>query len=88
MFTDNYVMECAYLNGTSSSTILFGLLLRLRKLELHAGWKIHVIHIAGTWMICQGIYGLSQGKVITVVMGGSHMLTFIPLDITTVERHP
>jgi hypothetical protein len=37
MFTDNYVTECAYFRGTSSSSILFGLVLRLRKLELHSG---------------------------------------------------
>jgi hypothetical protein len=59
MFTDNYVMKCAYFRGTSSSPILFDLLLRLRKLELHAGLKIHVIHIAGTRMISQGMDGLS-----------------------------
>jgi hypothetical protein len=59
MFTDNYVMESAYFRGTSSSPILFDLVLRLRKLELHAGWKIHVVHIAGTQMICQGTDGFS-----------------------------
>jgi hypothetical protein len=48
MSTDNYVTECSYFRGTSSSPILSDLVLRLRKLELHAGWKIHVIRIAGT----------------------------------------
>jgi hypothetical protein len=37
MFTDNYVAGCAYFKWTSSSPILFGLVLRLRKLELHSG---------------------------------------------------
>jgi hypothetical protein len=37
MFTDNFVMECAYFRGTSSSPILFKLVLLLCKLELHAG---------------------------------------------------
>jgi hypothetical protein len=37
MFTNNYVTECAYFRGTSSSTILFDLVLRLRRLELHSG---------------------------------------------------
>jgi hypothetical protein len=54
MFTDNYVMECAYFRGNLSSPILFDLVLRLRKLERQAGWKIHVILIAGTGMISQG----------------------------------
>jgi hypothetical protein len=60
MFSDNYVIECAYLKGTSSIHILFGLVLQLRKLELHSGWKIHVIHIARTRMISQGTDGLSR----------------------------
>jgi hypothetical protein len=40
MFTDNYVTEYAYFRGTSSSPTLLDLVLWLRKLELHAGWKI------------------------------------------------
>jgi hypothetical protein len=88
MFTENYVTECAYFRGKSSSPILFDLVLRLRKLELHAGWKIHVIHIARTRMISQGTDGLSQGDMSTGVMGGADMLTFIPLALTVVERQP
>jgi hypothetical protein len=88
MFTDNYVTECAFFRGTSSSTILFYLVLRLCKLELHAGWKIHVIHIDGTRMICQGTDCLSRGYMLTGVMGGADMLTFIPLALTTVEQQP
>jgi hypothetical protein len=37
MLTGNYGTECAYFRGTSSGPILFDLLFRLRKLELHAG---------------------------------------------------
>jgi hypothetical protein len=88
MFTDNYATYCAYLRGTSYSPILFDLVLRLRKLELHAGWKIHVIHISGTRMISQGTDGLSQGDMRTGVMGGADMLTFIPLALTAVEQQP
>jgi hypothetical protein len=86
MFTDNYVTECAYFKGTSSSPILFVLVLRLRKLELHSGWKIYGIHITGTRMISQGTDGLSQGDMLTGVMGGSAMLTFIHLALTAIER--
>jgi hypothetical protein len=88
MFTDNYVTECAYFRWTSYSPIMFGLLLRLHKLELHSGWKFHVINIAGTQMISQGTDGLSRGDMLTGVMGGADMLTFIPLDLTAVERQP
>jgi hypothetical protein len=85
MFTDNSVMECAYFKGTSSRPILFDLVLWLRKLELHAGWKIHVINIDGTQMICQGTDGLYRGDMLTGVMGGAGIITFIPLTLTAVK---
>jgi hypothetical protein len=62
--------------------------IRLRKLELHSGWKIHAIQIAGTRMISQGTDGLSRGDMLTGVMGGADMLTFIPLALTAIERQP
>jgi hypothetical protein len=88
MSTDNYVTECVYFRGNSSSLIMFNLVLRLLKLELHDGWKIHVIHITGTLMICQGTDGLSQRYRMTGVMGGSGMLTLTNVPLTTVERRP
>jgi hypothetical protein len=39
-------------------------------------------------MISQGTYGLSQGDMLTGVMGGADMLTFIPLALTVIERQP
>jgi hypothetical protein len=75
MCNDNYGTECGYFRGTSSSPILFYLVLRLRKLELHAGWKNRAIHIAGTWIICQGTDGLSRGDMLNGFMVGAHMLT-------------
>jgi hypothetical protein len=61
VFADNFVTEFAYFRGTSASPILFDLVLRLRKLELLYGLKIHMVHIAGTRMIVQGTAGLSWG---------------------------
>jgi hypothetical protein len=39
-------------------------------------------------MISQGAYGLSRGDILTGVIGGTAMLTFIPLAINAVERQP
>jgi hypothetical protein len=87
MFTDNFVTECAFFKGTSSSNSLFELVLRLRLLEMHSGWKLHVIHIAGTRMIRQGSDGLSRGDMMLLgVMGGKSMLCFVPLHLTALER--
>jgi hypothetical protein len=88
MFTDNYVMECSYFKGTFSSPIMFELVIRLRKLELNAGWKIRVIHIAWIRMICQQIDGLYRGDMLTGVTRGADMLTFITLALSAVERQP
>jgi hypothetical protein len=86
MFTDNFVTECACFRGTPTSLILFGLVLRLRILEMRMGWKIHVIHVAGTRMIEQGTDGLYRGDMMTGVMGGSDMLSFVPSALTAIER--
>jgi hypothetical protein len=79
MFTDNIVSENAFCRGTSSSPILFELVLWLRLLEMHGGWKLHVIHIAGKRMIQQGTDGLSRGDMMPGVMGGVDMLSLVPL---------
>jgi hypothetical protein len=54
MFTEKMVSDNAFYRGTSSSPILFELVLRLRLLEMHGDWKLHVIHISGKPMIQQG----------------------------------
>ena len=60
MFTDNFVTEWAYFWGTSKSKELFDLILRLRRLEMMGELFVHLIWVAGTHMIAQGLMG-SQG---------------------------
>jgi hypothetical protein len=67
---------------------LFSLVLRLRLLEMQAGWKLHVIHVAGTRTIRQGSDGLSRGDLLTGVMAGQSMLSFVPLHLSATERFP
>ena len=88
LFTDNSVAEGAFYKGTSSSRKLFELVLRLRLLEMTAGFKIHIIHIAGSRMIRQGTDGLSRGDCNEGVMKGVPMLKYIPLDKSCFERSP
>lgn len=71
MFTDNTVAEVAFFHGTSSSKVLFDLVLRLRKVELESGVLLDVIHVAGTRMIRQGADGLSRGNTLEGVLGGN-----------------
>jgi hypothetical protein len=74
MFTDNMMSDNAFYRGTSSSPILFELVLWLRLLEMHGGWKLHVIHIAGKRTIKQGTDGLYRVDMMYGVMGGVDML--------------
>jgi hypothetical protein len=67
---------------------LFELVMMLRLLEMHMGWKIHLIHVAGMRMIEQDMDGLSCGDMVAGVMGGADMLSFIPLCYSALERQP
>lgn len=86
MFTDNSTAESAFFKGTSSSELLFELVLRLRKLEMSGQCVIHMIHVAGTRMIYQGTDGLSRGDKTSGVMSGDSMLSFVPLHLSAFER--
>ena len=74
MFTDNSTAESAFYRGTSSSRLLFELVLRTRKLEMDGHVFVKVIWVAGTRMIEQGTDGLSRGDLMTGVMAGANML--------------
>jgi hypothetical protein len=56
---------------------------------MYAGWKLHVVHIAGTRMIRQVSDGLSRGDMLlSGVMGGKSILSFIPLHLSALECSP
>jgi hypothetical protein len=86
LFTDNSTAERAFFNGSSKSRILFGLVVRLRRLELEQGMKLHVIHVAGTRMIAQGSDGISRGDLTEGVMTGDSMFDYIPLHLGAIQR--
>jgi hypothetical protein len=86
MFTDNLMAESAFYRATfSSKKLLFELVLRLKKLEMSAGLRIHRIHISGHHMIYDGIDGLSRGCLMEGVMTGVPFLDFFPLNKTAFE---
>jgi hypothetical protein len=86
MFTDNSTAEAAFFKGTSSSILLFNLVLRLRKLEVDQQCLLHLVHVAGTRMIGQGSDGLSRGNLTEGVMLGRTMTSYVPLSDTALER--
>ena len=88
LFTDNSTAESCFHKGGSSSKLLHELVLRLRKLEMDAGFTLHVVHVACTRMIMQGTDGLSRGIMLEGVVKGEDMLSFGVLSNTALERHP
>jgi hypothetical protein len=86
VFTDNSMAEAAFLKGTSSSILLFNLVLRLRKLEVDQQCLLHLVHVAGTRMIGQGSDGLSRGILTKGVMLGRTMTSYVLLSATALEQ--
>ena len=85
LFADNYVTDQAIFKGFSSSKVLFGLVLRLRKLEISVSVQIFVMNILGESIKDQGTDGLLQGAVLVRVMKGKFMLEFVALKKISLE---
>jgi hypothetical protein len=88
ILTDNTTAEGCYYKGNSDNKKLFMLVLRLQKLEMSASLRLHVIHVAGTRMICQGTVGLSRGLLTDGVFAADPMKLHLPLHLEAHERHP
>ena len=88
LFTDNTTVEGCFYNGTSSSRVLFNLVLDLRWLEMEHSLHLHVIHIAGTRMIACGVDGLSRGDLDKGLLRGSSPLEFVDLHRSGIDRSP
>ena len=88
LFTDNSVAEGSFYKGSSSSKLLFELILRLKMLESERRMKIYIIHVPGTRMIQQGTDGLSRGDLTKGVMSGDDIFMHIPLTKMAIEREP
>jgi len=86
VFTDNSTAESAYHHGTSSSETLFEMVLRLKKLEVRAGARIHLIHCSGKREIASGADGLSRGDLTEGIMAGARLEDFVPVHLSAVER--
>ena len=54
MFTDNSTAEAAFFRGTSTSKLLYDLVLRTKRMEMRGCIFLRVIWVAGTRMIEQG----------------------------------
>ncbi len=85
LFTDN---STGFAKGSSTSALLHGLVLRLRKLEMEVDLKLYLVHVAGTRMIVQGTDGLSRGMMCEGVMAGRDMLEYVDIALSALAWHP
>ena len=88
MFTDYSPAESCFTRGSSTSSLLHGLVLRLRKVEMDIGLKIQMVHVAGTRMIAQGMDGLSRGMMCEGVLAGRDMLDYVDIAKSACARQP
>jgi hypothetical protein len=86
VFTYNATAESAFWKGTSTSEMLFELVLRLRELELEYDLILHVVHVAGKRMIDQGADSLSRADNSVGVMKGIDIRRFVPLHQDALQR--
>ena len=61
--------------GSSSSDILFNLILRLMKLELEGGMILHVTHVSGKRMIVSEVDALSRGDITKSIIESNSLFT-------------
>jgi hypothetical protein len=88
LFTDNSTVDSAISKGNSKSKWLFQIVDHFRKLQFKHGIQAVVMHVSGKRMIAQGTDGVSRGNLLEGVGSGTYMMSFIPLHLSTVERHP
>ena len=89
IFTDNMVSESIAAAGSSTSELLYDLVVRLVAcLGMRFRCSVQFIHVAGTRMIKQGSDGLSRGDLYEGVMSGKPMLYYIPLADSALDRAP
>ena len=79
VFTVNLFLESVFYKGTSKSTLLFLLVLRLHQVQMKGELILQIVHIAEKRMIDEGIHGLSRGNKLGGVMRGLEPLQYSPL---------
>ena len=62
--------------------------MRLRRVEIEAGFTFHFVYVAGTRMIAQGTDGLSRGILLEGVLTGKPMLDYVDLAKSATDRYP
>jgi hypothetical protein len=86
LYTDIQTDEGYYFRGTAKSRALFELSVTLYKLQMKFDLILHVVLIAGTWMIQQGTDGLSRGDENALATCGMALGGMVPLHLSATAR--
>jgi len=87
--TDNSTVEACAAKYLSSSPKLHSLVIRVKQIEMRSGCQVIIFHVSGERMQGQGTDGFSRGNLKKEgIASGLAMLSFIPLDLSGVERSP
>ncbi len=87
-FTNNMTAESCFSRGGSSSKLLHWLVLHLRRAKIGFRFVLHVVHIAGTHMIAQGMDSLLRGTLLEGVLAGNDMLSYVDLSWMAIKQYP
>lgn len=85
--TDNQVAERCIYKGNSTSSKLYDLIVRFRKIEMESGAKFIVTHVSGKRMQLQGTDAVSRGSMNVGVSLGKSMLSFCPWAKSPIESN-
>ena len=86
LVTDNLVAEYAYYKDSLSSRMIFGLVLRMKKLQTTEELVLHVTHISGTRIQVCGVDTSSRGNTTEGVIAGNKFLSYLPLHLSVLKR--
>jgi hypothetical protein len=86
--TDNSTNEKAFLKGGSSSPELDAMVLELKLIAMHGNCILHLVHVAGTWMIAFGIDGLSRGEMQVGALLHGGISGILRLHLSAIEHSP
>ena len=88
VFTDNATAESIAHKGSSTSPLLYDLVVRLYKLAMKFNCLVRIFHVAGSRMIAQGADGLSRGDLLAGSLNGKDPMSFIPTHLSAIQRSP
>ena len=74
--TDNDVVKSCLCKGNSTSPTLYGLVLRLKNVEMKYSCRLLVTHVAETRMVEQETDGVSRGSLRNGVAVGLEMIKY------------